>query len=187
MSVYYDELAQLLNNSGWVNISDHLTKCLNQQLIGFRSEYAIVILYFVEDAKAAMDRWIDDQLVVASVRSAMPTHADTDLYLLYLVPFINHEEIAMLQPLLSDRRVARKICVEYERHGIVAAMQDTPLIVTTRGSADHRADDLAEILGPDGALSPDVLRELAKSSPAVIVDRLLSDDYYASTNNLEAP
>ena len=114
------------------------------------------------------------QSLLAEMRSSEQVDRVRDLYLVFVLPEIPDGRVSDLQLIANDSYVCRKIVLEQRDRSLSEVVAELPIFCPPSKANDARSiDRAAEDLGVPG----EILNDLARRSPSVVLDRLLRGEY----------
>lgn len=170
MNSAINELRETLRSAGWIDLSTGTLQYLDLLL---RRSFAVVGVLFSAEAADALQRWLPAQAELSELGQSLGRHYD--LYLLICVPEIDEPTMNQLPAVIGDTHVCRKLVVELRGRPLDEALLDVPLIVWR--TPDSGPDDLDYAPLPESTISPVLLDDLGRKSPARVLDAWLEGQY----------
>jgi hypothetical protein len=157
------------------------------ELLFFESGFAGVGVFLAQTAEDAVKNWLDLQAVLAKVRTQRPRGRLKDWYLVFIVPEVKDEDGPGIQDIINDTHVCRKIVLERKERPVPEVLSEIPLFSREKGQTitdSEQSEEAVELSRP--GLPPNLLVDLAKRSPAVIIKRSLGGKYKSGADHEEA-
>lgn len=143
----------------------------------FESVYAVAGIAVLPNIKQAVSSWTEFQGLMLNYRNQPEGNTKKDLYLIFIVPFIDSSQLATIETMINDTHVCRKICIEQKGRSLNEALNDCGFITTIHSVLDSSERNLSNQASNQG-LSEEILNDLRTRSEKTIFEKLLDNSYY---------
>jgi len=176
-----EQVTGIFQSNGWIEVS--LSEEMRQAGLDgiYVCKYAAAGVVFADDVSDIATRWANCQVQMSDLRDNQNVGTQKDLYLVFIIQELDMTAISILQGILNNTYVCRKICIEQNNgRSLEDALRDTPFFEAI-GKGEQENVQMADI---DSELEQNELPEKlqkylanAKQSASKVLDSLLDGEY----------
>src|SRR5258707_295765 len=120
-----EELTRLFASAGWAALPTK-ESLIHLGFTGvYVSTYAAVGVLILPSSEKVVTHWTDYQEAMIQIRKEDSVGSEKDLYLLFIVQWIDANDASRLQEILDDTHVCRKLLIERKERALSEALYDS--------------------------------------------------------------